>query len=131
MHTASGFLSRKEYIEMASKLSPLPPEMRTYAYDAFEEYLKRKRKHNLYDICDIVFHLYWQKKSSLEDRTRDLPAPLSSRPLWNFLLLQGHHYGPCYTGGMLSSPRLSLMRFAPHGTQRTLALSSCSTATHV
>ena len=62
MHTDKGFLSREAYFDMSSKLSPLPPEMRSYAYDAFEEYLKRKRKHNLYDLCDVVFHLFWQKK---------------------------------------------------------------------
>ena len=62
MQTSSGYLTRDQYVQMASKLSPLPPEKRPEVYDAFEEYLKKKRKHNLYDLCDVVFHLYTNAK---------------------------------------------------------------------
>ena len=61
MSTLNGYLSRAQYLAMASKMSPLPPEMRALAYDAFEEYLKKRRKHNLYDVCDVVFHLFSQR----------------------------------------------------------------------
>ena len=39
----SGYLSRDEYLALASKQSPLEPAMRPAAYDAFEEYLKKKK----------------------------------------------------------------------------------------
>ncbi|EOD22217.1 hypothetical protein EMIHUDRAFT_463681 [Emiliania huxleyi CCMP1516] len=60
MKTKEGYLSRDEYIALASKMSPLPAEMRGVAYDAFEDYLRKKRRHRLYDVCDVVFHLFTQ-----------------------------------------------------------------------
>ena len=33
---------------------------RGVAYDAFEDYLRKKRRHRLYDVCDVVFHLFTQ-----------------------------------------------------------------------
>ena len=50
----SGYLSRDEYLALASKQSPLEPAMRPAAYDAFEEYLKKKKKNGLYDVCDLA-----------------------------------------------------------------------------
>lgn len=62
MATPRGYLSRDEYLALASKQSPLEPAMRPAAYDAFEEYLKKKKKNGLYDVCDLVFHLKTQQR---------------------------------------------------------------------
>ena len=65
MKTKEGYLSRDEYIALASKMSPLPAEMRGVAYDAFEDYLRKKRRHRLYDVCDVVFHLFTQRQGEV------------------------------------------------------------------
>ena len=50
---------------------------------------------------------------SYEDRTRDLPAPLSSLPLWSSLLPQGHEFDPCWSSDWSLSPQPTVIRILP------------------
>ncbi|KAJ4463101.1 putative lupus brain antigen [Paratrimastix pyriformis] len=61
--TKAGCLSRDQYLAVGAKRSSMEPADRTAIYGLFQRYEQLKKREELYDRADFVFHLYGQLRT--------------------------------------------------------------------
>eukprot|EP01102_Stenamoeba_stenopodia_P012541 TRINITY_DN3978_c0_g1_i2.p1 TRINITY_DN3978_c0_g1~~TRINITY_DN3978_c0_g1_i2.p1 ORF type:complete len:1649 (-),score=507.99 TRINITY_DN3978_c0_g1_i2:45-4790(-) len=58
LETPTGYLSKRDYLELGSKRSPLPQGNRSEVYQIFLRYEIEKNYKKGYDLQDMVYHVY-------------------------------------------------------------------------